>query len=535
MNTIFKLTLLSWFTLLLCACDQGPSSSFTITGKLDTVVVDDSNEEISDSTEEPTDWGQAKIVVTQEITNAVGETEIVELIAGTFVDGEVTMNGNIEHPMEVKISIAAEGADPLTLDAVVAPEASLSFLLVEYPAFNSAHLEFFGASRKVMHPANTFSISGDLSSIDADLERATLRVTAWEYNNIGEQQTLNFGRVFLDDGKFVIEADVDEPRLVNILVIVPTSQQHTQFHAIIEPGVEIEIMAQSSWLSDLTPISRSGKHAQLVESWQQSEEYLEIEQEYRVAYQEYQDKLQNGEDLTETDEEETPKYRELSKKLNRIRYDYLEDVASNAEDPMDALLALELSAYRGKEEALPIYDRLSNSLDKDLVTRRVTHDRNFHAAHLESVGINRSLVVGKQAPDFTLPNLDGEQISLNDLQQKSEFVLVDFWASWCGPCIESIPALKDLYTSYHESGFEIVSISVDDHHDAWAEGSEEYELPWVNLGELKGFRGDIATSYGVTFIPKSYLLDHEGQIVQKDLSPEKLDEWLAETFGDVSD
>ncbi|MXW07623.1 MAG: TlpA family protein disulfide reductase, partial [Gammaproteobacteria bacterium] len=120
---------------------------------------------------------------------------------------------------------------------------------------------------------------------------------------------------------------------------------------------------------------------------------------------------------------------------------------------MDALLALELSAYWGKEEALPIYDRLTNSLDKDLVMRRVTHDRNFHARNLASRGIDRSLVVGKSVPDFTLPNLSGETISLSDLQQKNDVVLVEFWASWCGPCIEAIPALKDLYSTYRKHGF----------------------------------------------------------------------------------
>ena len=537
MNKILRFTLLIWWTFLLFACEQGANNSFTITGKLDTVHVPltDGSDQTSEIDENTVDWSGAKVVVTQEVSNSAGEIETVELAAGTFDNNELTLSGSVDQPTEVKISVETDGADPLTLNAVIAPDANISLMLVEYPAFNSASMEFFGASRKVMNPANGFSISGDLSSIDADLERATLRVTAWEYDNIGEQQTLNYGRVFLDNGQFVIEADVAEPKVVNILVIVPASQQHTQFHAIVEPGAEIEIVAQSTWLYNLTPISGTGKHAQIVESWQQSEEYLEIEQEYRVAYQEYQSKTQNDEDVTDSAEGETPKYRELSKELGRIRNEYLENVAANAEDPMDSLLALELSAYWGKEEALPIFDRLSKSLDKDLVMRRVTHDRNFHAAHLENVGINRSLVVGKQAPEFTLPNLEGEQISLNDLQQKNEFVLVDFWASWCGPCIESIPALKDLYASYHESGFEIVSISVDDHYDAWAEGSDDNELPWVNLGELKGFRGDIATSYGVTFIPKSYLLDNEGQIVQKDLQPKQLEDWLAETYGEITD
>ena len=479
--------------------------------------------------------GFSKNISNPEITNSVGEIETVELASGTFEDGVVTLNGDIEQPTEVKISTEIDGAESLTLDAVIAPEANLSFLLVEYPAFNSASIDFFGESRKVLDSSNRFSVFGDLSSIDGDLERATLRVTAWEYDKLGERVTLNYGRVLLDEGNFFIEASVDEPKVVNILVILPASQEHTQFHAIVEPGAEIEIVPQSSSLNDLSPVSGTGKHAQLVESWRQSEEYLGLKQEYQIAYQEYQENTQNGENSTSMAEEETPKYLELRRQLNRIRYDYLEDVASNTTDPMDALLALELSAYWGSEEALPIYDRLTKSLDKDLVMRRVTHDRNFHSQNLASRGIDRSLVVGKNVPNFTLPNINGEQISLDDLQQQNEIVLVEFWSSWCGPCIEAIPALKDLYSSYHKNGFEIVSVSIDDDQESWIEASEKYELPWTNLGELAGWDGEVATSFGVTFIPKNYLVNSLGEIVEKDLTTERLDDWLANRFEEKTE
>lgn len=523
-------------TLLLQACEQGSNNIYTITGTIETVEIPiaEGSEEIPDVDENTVDWGSAIIVVTQEITNSDGEIETVELASETFKDGEVTLRGDIDQPTEVKISAEIDGAEPQVLDAVIAPEKSISFLLTEYPASNSASMNFYGESRRVVDPANRFSVFGDLSSITADLERATLRVTAWEYDNLGERVTLNYGRVLLDEGQFFIEADGDEPRVVNILVILPASQEYTQFHAIVEPGAEIEIVPQSSSLKDLSPVAGTGKNAQLVESWRQSEEYLRLKQEYQIAYQEYQESSQIGEVSTDT-EEETPKYLELRRKLNRIRYDYLEDVASNTADPMDALLALDLGAYWGSEEALPIYDRLSKSLDKDLVMRRVTHDRNFHARNLASRGIDQSLVVGKHVPDFTLPNLKGEQVSLGDLQQKNEIVLVEFWASWCGPCIEAIPALKNLYSSYHKYGFEIVSVSIDDDQESWIEASEKYELPWTNLGELAGWNGEVATSYGVTFIPKNYLVNTQGEIVEKDLTSEKLDAWLESRYKETAD
>lgn len=532
MNKILQCTLPISLTLLLHACDQSPVNSFVITGSLETVSTPaaESSEETPDNGENSADWSTARVAITRDSTNSVGELETIELASGTFKNGEVTLNGRVNHPTEVKISVETDGAEPLTLDAVIAPKVEISFRVHEYPAFSVASINLFGTSQRVMNPDNKFSITGDLSSIDADFERATIRATSWEYDKRGERITLNYGIVLLDDGKFVIEADVDEPKVVNILVIVPTSQEHTQFRAIIEPGAEIEIVPQSTWLYDLTAISGTGKHAQLIGTWQQSGEYLDTEREYRIAYQENEARTQSGEDATETADDETPTHLALIRKLNRIRNNFLEDVAANAEDPLDALLALELNAFWGKEEALPIYDRLAQSLDKDLAMRRVINDRNFHAAHLASRGIDSSLVVGKTVPEFNLQNVAGEQISLYDLLEKNQLVLVEFWASWCGPCIEAIPALKDLYAAYREHGFEIVSISIDDDHETWIEASEEYELPWVNLGEFQGWRGDVATSYGVTGIPKKYLVNNEGQIVQKDSSPAKIEELLAETL-----
>lgn len=398
-----------------------------------------------------------------------------------------------------------------------------------------------------MEPAEGFTISGDLSSIDGDLTGAYVEVTGWEYDATGEQLTLDFGRATLEQGKFEIEAKVDEPKVVNVVVIAPRAREHTQFLVVIEPGAKITLSSKGTWLKGVFPISGKGRHAQLVESWQQSEEYLTIREEYLTKYRDYVEQSQiiqnipeNSKnnpdsriDSTDTEsQEEIPQHRELVKKLNRIRYGFLEKVATNAKNPIDALLALELRAFWGDEEALPIYDRLAKTLDEDLVTRRVIHNRNVHASHLASIGFDRSLVIGKGVPDFTLPSMHGEEITLRDVLDQKDLVLVDFWASWCGPCIATFPALKELYASYSLHGFEIVSVSVDSSHDIWSQGSEQHELPWVNLGELKGFQGEIARSYGVTFIPKSYLINPQGHIVQKDLSINQLKEFLVQKYGE---
>lgn len=143
---------------------------------------------------------------------------------------------------------------------------------------------------------------------------------------------------------------------------------------------------------------------------------------------------------------------------------------------------------------------------------------------------DKKLVPGQKVSDFSLVDLAGEKVSLFDVLQENKTVLIDFWASWCGPCVASFPTLKELRANYGQDGFEVVAISIDRTHEEWAEGSEKYEIPWVNLGELESWDGDIATMYGVHFIPKSYLIDSEGCILQKDLPVDLLEKVLISEF-----
>ena len=147
---------------------------------------------------------------------------------------------------------------------------------------------------------------------------------------------------------------------------------------------------------------------------------------------------------------------------------------------------------------------------------------------------DKQLVSGQKVPNFTLTNLDGEEVSLSDILDKNEVVLVDFWASWCGPCVASFPKLKELRSTYLQRGFEIVSISIDRTHEEWVEGSEKNEVPWIDLGELESWHGEVAIKYGVHYVPKSYLVDNENCILQKDLTTTLLEQVLVSHFDEKS-
>jgi len=132
--------------------------------------------------------------------------------------------------------------------------------------------------------------------------------------------------------------------------------------------------------------------------------------------------------------------------------------------------------------------------------------------------------VGNLAPAFELPTPSGEIISL--AAYKGKYTLIDFWASWCGPCRMENPNLIKAYQAYKSKGFEVLSISMDADRQAWLKAVQEDKLPWVQVSDLKGSKSEIKTLYGITVIPMNFLLSPEGKIIERNLTGRKLHEAL---------
>lgn len=148
----------------------------------------------------------------------------------------------------------------------------------------------------------------------------------------------------------------------------------------------------------------------------------------------------------------------------------------------------------------------------------------------EKMEILRSTNIGGIAPDIDLASPSGSNIKLSSLRGK--IVLIDFWASWCGPCLRETPNIKAIYDEYHDKGFEIYGISLDKETDrnAWLEKIDEYGMDWFHVSSLKGWDCPVAKQYNVTGIPKMFLLDGDGRIIAKDLRGEELRDKIASMF-----
>jgi peroxiredoxin len=144
--------------------------------------------------------------------------------------------------------------------------------------------------------------------------------------------------------------------------------------------------------------------------------------------------------------------------------------------------------------------------------------------------MSSSNIIGGEAPDFTMNDLDGKPRKLSEF--KGKVMLVDFWASWCGPCRRENPNVLKAYAKYHEKGFDVLGVSLDKTKESWLAAIEKDGLIWHHVSDLKGWQNEAAKLYGVTSIPHTVLLDKEGKIIARNLRGEALDAKLAEIFGE---
>jgi len=136
--------------------------------------------------------------------------------------------------------------------------------------------------------------------------------------------------------------------------------------------------------------------------------------------------------------------------------------------------------------------------------------------------------IGQMSPSFEMASSDGKVVKLSDF--KGKYVLLDFWASWCGPCRTENPNIVRTYATFKNKNFTVLGISLDDDKDSWLKAIKEDQLSWTHVSELKRWESPIANLYKIEGIPASFLLNPEGKIIAKNLRGEALTKFLRKTL-----
>jgi thiol-disulfide isomerase/thioredoxin len=174
-----------------------------------------------------------------------------------------------------------------------------------------------------------------------------------------------------------------------------------------------------------------------------------------------------------------------------------------------------LNALSEELKSLPV---VTNAIEK--ATRKMRTEPKAEGSEFTPTYIN-----------IEQPNVDGTPVSLQSVVEKkgNKYVLLDFWASWCGPCMGEMPFLKEAYAKYHKKGFEIFGVSFDSKAEAWKGAIAKQNMKWVNVSLLQSFNNPAAEEYVVESIPTNFLIDcSNGEIIAKNLRGEAVLEKLAE-------
>ena len=209
-------------------------------------------------------------------------------------------------------------------------------------------------------------------------------------------------------------------------------------------------------------------------------------------------------------------YDAVSEKISEYIVEYIAGNTSSVIAPYLAVSNL-LNDFTANQ-----IDSTLNTFSKDI------KDSKYIVSMQERSAKMRTTEVGAVAPLFTQNDPEGNPISLESL--RGNYLLIDFWASWCGPCRKENPNVVAAYNKYHDMGFDILGVSLDDNGENWVAAIDKDGLTWPQVGDLNGWANEVGQLYGVNSIPHSILLDEDGVIIAKNLRGEDLHEKLEEVF-----
>ena len=293
------------------------------------------------------------------------------------------------------------------------------------------------------------------------------------------------------DGKFAFTGTADKDALM--AVRARSSSWTTQF------------------FNDGTPVSINLGDSTLKGS-PQNERLTKINYEMEQPRKRFAAKTAN---LTEADIE--ARADELSDEMNKMITTLTTRAIRAFNEERNSLIPVAFAGYYFLENGVEAYDELVKQQVAFVNHPYMKKMRDEVAEETRPKDGEKMAFIGQQYTDLEMADPDGKMHKISELVGEGKYVLVDFWASWCGPCRAEMPNVLEAYNKFHDKGFEVVGVSFDQKKEAWVKAIGQLKMPWLQISDLKGWECAAAPIYKIDGIPDNILIDPQGKIIDRGL------------------